>query len=74
MKKDSIGITLLALFGIIVLIIAIHVGVTAVWNNIMPRIFGLPTISGWDLFGLMCIARWIIPTSSSSSKKDKWWD
>ena len=30
MKKDSIGITLLVLFGVIALIVVIHVGVTAV--------------------------------------------
>ena len=69
MKKDSMGITLLALFGVIVLIVAIHVGVTAVWNNIMPRIFGLPTISGWDLLGLMCIASWIFPKQTINNKR-----
>ncbi len=70
MKKDSMGITLLALFGVIVLIIAIHVGVTAIWNNIMPRIFGLPTISGWDLLGLMCIASWILPKPTINKRQD----
>ena len=70
MKKDSMGITLLALFGVIVLIVAIHVGVTAVWNNIMPRIFGLPTISGWDLLGLMCIASWIFPKPTINKRQD----
>ena len=69
MKKDSTGITLLALFGLIVLAIMIHMGVTAVWNNIMPRIFGLPTISGWDLFGLMCIASWIFPKPTINNKR-----
>ena len=69
MKKDSMGITLLALFGVIVLIVVIHVGVTAVWNNIMPRIFGLPTISGWDLLGLMCIASWIFPKPTINNKR-----
>ena len=69
MKKDT-GITLLALFGVIVLIIVIHVGVTSIWNNIMPRIFGLPTISSWDLLGLMCIVSWIFPKPTINKRQD----
>lgn len=67
MKTDT-GITLLALFGIIILIVLIHIGVTSIWNEIMPRIFGLPTISEWDLLGLMCIASWIVPKPTINSK------
>lgn len=66
-----------ALLVFIVMIIVI-LGVLAIswwiamllWNAIMPIIFGLPTITFWQMAGLNILLSLIIPHSSQHTSKE----
>lgn len=38
------------------------------WGIIMVTIFGLPYLTGWQMFGLMVLMQFIMPTSYHTSK------
>ena len=50
------------LFGIALIITIALAGfgnaVLYLWNNVIPTVFGLPTISYWQAVGLLCLS-WI---------------
>lgn len=68
MNKKTLEMIIVAII-VIALVIMVHLGITHLWNTLMPKIFGLPTIDGWDLFGLMLILRWIFPRNYTISKE-----
>ena len=68
MRKSTVTNILVGVL-VIGLLTYLHLGVTAVWNDIMPRVFGLPEISGWDLLGMAVIATWIFPKPTINTKK-----
>ena len=60
-----VGVILLAVvFGFI-----ITLPVMLVWNGIIPTIFGLPTITFWQSFGLMFLANVFFKNTASNSQK-----
>lgn len=38
------------------------------WNWLMPYIFGLPTLTFWQMFGLSILLNCLIPHSSTNNK------
>ena len=68
MSKKVLPNIVLVLAAIAV-IVGVHLLITATWNDIMPRVFGLPEIDGYDLLGMMIIAGWIFPKPTINTKK-----
>lgn len=68
---DSVG-TFAAAFVLVIVLAAVFGLLAAVlvyllWNWLMPDIFGLPTISYWQAWGLYFLAHLLFRGSSSSS-------
>lgn len=60
----------IGVLGLILVLVAwvwIEVQVACwLWGIIMVGIFSLPTLTGWQMFGLMILASLILPTSHVS--------
>jgi len=67
---------------ILVLVFALTWGVMAIWNALLPELFGFKTISFWQALGLFALSRLLFggfglgggrrPHFSGQSFKDKW--
>lgn len=71
MKKSVLMILLyIGVFALICTLLSAPVFL--LWNELMPAIFGLPTISFWQAFGLMLLCRLLFGDLGYSHKrKDK---
>jgi hypothetical protein len=51
---------IIRLFGILLVLVIVIVGfgnaVLYLWNELMPDLFGLPSISYWQAVGLLCLS------------------
>ena len=57
--------------GIIVFAIAILIlgfPTMWLWNWLVPKIFGLPTINFWEAIGLMFLSYMLLPKTANSKK------
>lgn len=52
---------LLLLFGVVVMLL---------WNWLMPIIFGLPTITFWQTYGLLWLIRLLVPSPLKVDKTE----
>ena len=57
----AIVAVLMLIFGIVVMLL---------WNWLMPIVFGLPTITFWQAYGLMWLWRIMSPFSYKVNEKD----
>jgi hypothetical protein len=71
-KTIATGIgAFIGIMGMAIVLIAIFTYPTMwLWNYLMPNIFNLPELTFWQTFGLMILARLILPTTSKSTKSN----
>lgn len=65
--KKAFKIAFMIIFGILLIFLMGFV-VMWLWNWLMPDIFGLPTLSYWQAFGLLALAKIIFGFGHHSSK------
>lgn len=74
MKKKS-GLEILGgcFVAVIVFLIVVFLGAAIamwLWNAIMTPVFGLPTLTYWQMYGIMVMTKLIFGNSSYSSYSD----
>lgn len=52
-----------------VLLLPFGVAAMLLWNWLMPVIFGLPTVTFWQIYGLLWLIRLLIPDSLKVTNK-----
>ncbi len=65
--KKTIGIIVLSVLGVIAVGLGLGLLVMALWNWLMPDLFGLETIGYWQAVGLFVLCHLLFKTSSSSN-------
>ena len=68
MDKFLSVVTTLLMYAVIILFVAIVIGwpVMALWNVLVPAIFGLKEITFWQAVGLCLLINLLAPTSAGS--------
>lgn len=56
-------------YGLILTLILTY-PIMLLWNWLMPYIFGLPTLTFWQIFGFKILLNCLIPRSSKNSSKN----
>lgn len=73
-NKLSAGETALVIIGLILILIVLIIiegwCVAALWNWLMPTIFGLTTITTWQGVGILALCDILFKSHSISVKKD----
>ena len=68
-----IGIGIMVVIGFIVFVFVGGVIVQALWNWLMPTIFGLPTLDFWQALGLLALTRILFGGFSMGGGKGGGW-
>ena len=64
--KKTIGIIVLSVLGVIAVGLGLGLLVMALWNWLMPDLFGLEPIGYWQAVGLFVLCHLLFKTSSNS--------
>lgn len=73
-KDEGCATAIFAFIGIVALMAILYLLQSAIalwlWNIIVIPVFGAPALTYWQMYGLMWLARLIIPHSSTSTSED----
>jgi len=68
MYWDVIKLGIIALFSFLLIGLVLSIPLCLLWNWLMPNIFGLPTISILEAFGLSALVTFLSPKQMNLQK------
>lgn len=67
-KTEVVKDGLVAVIAVILAGLLVWLG-QYLWNTLCPKLFGLPEITYWQMFGLSMLARLVLGTNEYSKRK-----